>query len=105
MDELQKQVGARIRELRKAKGLSQEDLAEMIDSSNSYVGHVERGERNVTLHTLDKIAQALKVEVKELLAYQGMPIDQRLLVVLKILEGKSDKDIRRATIVLEQLFE
>lgn len=102
---LQKQVGARIRELRKEQSLSQEKLAEMIGTSNSYIGYVERGERNITLQTLEKIADALNVEAKELLAYQGMPIDQRILSVIKSLEGRSDKELKRAANVLEQLFD
>ena len=56
-----------IRAFRKAKNLSQEVLADMCDLHRTYVGSVERGERNVTLSTLETFASALGVSVSELL--------------------------------------
>ena len=56
-----------IRAFRKAKSLSQEVLADMCDLHRTYVGSVERGERNVTLSTLEAFASALGVSVSELL--------------------------------------
>ena len=59
--------GRRVRELRKQKGLSQEALALECDLDRTYIGGVERGERNVSLINIHKIAKALKVEAKVLL--------------------------------------
>jgi transcriptional regulator with XRE-family HTH domain len=56
-----------IRTLRKLKGLSQEELALICNLHRTYVGSVERGERNVTLSTLEAIAEALEVSVPTLL--------------------------------------
>jgi transcriptional regulator with XRE-family HTH domain len=56
-----------IRIFRRSKGLSQEALAEMCDLHRTYIGSVERGERNVTLSTLEVIAEALGVSIPELL--------------------------------------
>jgi ribosome-binding protein aMBF1 (putative translation factor) len=56
-----------LRAFRKSKGLSQEELADMCDLHRTYVGSVERGERNVTLSTLETLAAALGVSVPELL--------------------------------------
>jgi transcriptional regulator with XRE-family HTH domain len=56
-----------IRAFRKLKGLSQEDLAHICNLHRTYVGSVERGERNVTLSTLEVIAATLGVGVPELL--------------------------------------
>lgn len=56
-----------IRTFRKTKGLSQEDLADICDLHRTYVGSVERGERNVTLSTLEVIADALGISVPKLL--------------------------------------
>jgi transcriptional regulator with XRE-family HTH domain len=53
--------------LRRAKGLSQEALADVCGLHRTYVGSVERGERNVTLSTLEVFAQALRVSVIDLL--------------------------------------
>jgi transcriptional regulator with XRE-family HTH domain len=53
--------------LRRAKGLSQESLADVCGLHRTYVGSVERGERNATLSTLEVFANALKVSVIDLL--------------------------------------
>ncbi|RAV19472.1 transcriptional regulator [Paenibacillus contaminans] len=59
-------VGNRIRSLRKAKGWTQEQLAEGSSLHYSYIGGVERGERNISLETLEKIVLALQVSPMEL---------------------------------------
>lgn len=59
-------VGAKVREARKIKGMSQESLALAADLDRSYVGGVERGERNISIINLKKIADALNVSVCEL---------------------------------------
>jgi transcriptional regulator with XRE-family HTH domain len=60
-----------IRTFRKAKRISQEELADMCRLHRTYVGSVERGERNVTLSTLEALAAALGVSVLELLTKQA----------------------------------
>lgn len=59
-------IGTRVRKLRKSKGFSQEDFAYEVGLDRSYMGGVERGERNIAALNLIKIAKALKVEVGEL---------------------------------------
>jgi len=54
--------GARVRELRKQAKLSQEELADEAELDRSYIGGVERGQRNVSLVNIHKIARALKVK-------------------------------------------
>jgi transcriptional regulator with XRE-family HTH domain len=54
--------GERVRELRRKAGLSQEELATAADLDRSYIGGVERGERNVSLVNIHKIAQALRTK-------------------------------------------
>lgn len=61
-------LGARIRHFRKALDLSQEKLAELSDLHPVYVGDVERGEENISIDNLVRIARALKVTVRELAA-------------------------------------
>jgi len=57
--------GKRVRALRKNKGLSQEELAEKTDISSKYLSRVEMGQHFPSIDTLDKLANALKVEVKD----------------------------------------
>lgn len=69
--EIQKQFGERVRELRKLKGLSQESLALACGLDRTYIGSVERGERNISLINIYKIAGALRVNAWELLKRTG----------------------------------
>ncbi len=59
--------GERVREIRKEKGLSQEELAHKADLHRTYIGMIERAEKNITLVNIDKIANALEVNIKELI--------------------------------------
>lgn len=59
-------IGKQIRELRLAKGFSQESFAYEVGLDRTYMGSVERGERNLAAINLIRIAKALKVEVGEL---------------------------------------
>ncbi|WP_438989421.1 helix-turn-helix domain-containing protein [Polaribacter sp.] len=58
--------GLKVREIRKEKGLSQEELAHKADLHRTYIGMIERAEKNVTLLNIEKIANALEVGIKEL---------------------------------------
>ena len=66
--DLQRRLGRNLRRLRKARGLSQEAFADSIHIHRTYVGGLERGERNVTLRTVERIALALGVDAADLLA-------------------------------------
>src|SRR5262249_38586937 len=63
---VRRRVGRNVTILRLARGLSQERLAEMVDTGGKYIGQIERGEVNVTLDTLMAIAAAVSVHVTEL---------------------------------------
>jgi len=65
--QLRKILADNLRALRKAKGLSQEGLADLCELHRTYIGSVERTERNATLSTLDALAKGLGVSVPELL--------------------------------------
>tara|TARA_B100000508_G_scaffold135039_1_gene126372 strand:+ start:206 stop:430 length:225 start_codon:yes stop_codon:yes gene_type:complete len=60
------QLGARVVSLRKARGLSQEQLAERCGLHRTYVGGIERGERNVSIANLDRLAAAFDMTLSEL---------------------------------------
>ncbi len=63
---IQTALGARIRKLRKALEWSQERLAESSGMHWTYIGQVERGERNLTLQSIQAIAKALNLKISEL---------------------------------------
>lgn len=58
--------GRRIRAIRKEKGLSQEALAALADIDRSYMGHIERGEKNITLTKIYQISEALSIDIRQL---------------------------------------
>lgn len=58
--------GNRVRELRKLKNLSQEELAFRADVHRTYIGMIERAEKNITLLNIEKIANALDVSINDL---------------------------------------
>jgi len=66
MQEVQKKLGKRIAELRKKQGFSQEGFAHECGFHRSYMGAVERGEKNITIQLVDRIAKALKISLSEL---------------------------------------
>lgn len=67
--------GRRVRELRKARGYSQERFAMLSGLDRSYFGGVERGERNVSLDNIAAIARALDVPIKKLFPSEDTPPD------------------------------
>ena len=58
--------GNRVRELRKLKSFSQEELAHRANLHRTYIGMIERAEKNITLLNIQKIAKALDVKIKDL---------------------------------------
>jgi transcriptional regulator with XRE-family HTH domain len=64
-EKFQKQFGARMRALRQQRGLSQEELALSCNLDRTYIGSVERGERNISLVNIHTIAAALGVSPRE----------------------------------------
>ncbi len=63
-----------IRKARIAKGLSQEDLAELAALHRNYIGGVERGERNISIDNMEKIARALAMTIPNLMQESGGPV-------------------------------
>lgn len=62
-------LGKNIRRLRERKNISQEQFGTMVGVHRTYVGMVERGEKNITIFSLRKFAEALNVKVKDLIDF------------------------------------
>lgn len=71
MSDLAKIVGQRIRNYRTQLGLSQEKLAELSGCHPTYIGQLERGEKNATSESIDKVASSLKISLSKLFENLG----------------------------------
>ena len=71
MSDISKILGQRIRNYRTAKGLSQEGLAELCGCHPTYVGQIERGEKNATIESIERISSALNVSLSKLFEKLG----------------------------------
>jgi len=63
--------GEKVREIRNSKGLSQEQLAHLANVHRTYIGMVERAEKNITLANIEKIANALEVTIIDLINFDN----------------------------------
>ncbi|UMY54871.1 MULTISPECIES: helix-turn-helix domain-containing protein [Paenibacillus] len=86
MTKLRNSVGERIRAIRKAKGLTQQQLAELSGLDDAYIGSVERGERNFSIDTLEKILIGLNVSAYSLFYNSDNYIDS---IQMKIIDNYS----------------
>ena len=66
MGDIKKEIGIRIRTFREQRGLTQEELGAIAHMHRAYIGHIERGQKNITVENLQKVAKALRVEIKDL---------------------------------------
>jgi transcriptional regulator with XRE-family HTH domain len=70
-----KDIGQKVKSLRERRGLTQERLAELAELSPTYISHIERGSKNVSLNALMRLADALEVPVERLLC-DSCPTDR-----------------------------
>lgn len=99
------QIGTLIRNLRKAQGLTQQDIAQRIGTSYSYIGRLERGENNVTIETLEKVAIALDMNFFEMLSYAGQKEDDLMHGILGLLRTQDQKTKEKIFIIIQSILE
>jgi len=68
MADIQVKLGEKIKKIRKENGLSQEQLATKSKLHRTYISDIERGDRNVSIRNIEKIAKALGVTISDLLS-------------------------------------
>ena len=98
-------LGKRIKEERLKLHLTQEKLAEHVDIPTSYMGQIERGERNVTLDTLVRIANRLDVSIDYLLKDSpDLASDSSIDEIKQLFDGKSNAHKQMAVDVIRVMF-
>ena len=91
MSDIKKTLGQRIRNHRTARGLSQEKLAELSGCHPTYVGQIERGEKNATIESVEKISSALNISLSELFEKLGRKESDNKSTPIKCYEFISEK--------------
>ncbi len=86
MGDIAKVLGKRIRNYRTEKGLSQERLAELSGCHPTYIGQIERGEKNATMESIEKISVALNVSLSKLFEKLGAQDDETSSIPLACYE-------------------
>jgi two-component system response regulator len=103
--QITKRFGASVRSLRHSLGLSQEALAERADLHRTYIAGIERGGRNITLKSIEKLAKALQVSTADLLLAEGAtagmtdprraPQDGKIVEILLVEDNPDDAELTR----------
>jgi len=105
MKETRKQLGGRIKELRRAKGLSQSQLSERVDIDPKHLSRIEVGSGFPSLDTLEKIAEVLDVELKEFFEFTPNESRQVLLKSLqKMLRAANLNDLKLLSKVIKAIL-
>ncbi len=104
--ELIKNLGERIRFLRKERNLSQETLGELADIHTKYIGAIERGEKNVTIESLVKVTSGLGITMDELFRHLApMEKEDDLNKIVELLSNRSAEDKALALKLIAAVFE
>ena len=91
MSDIAKVLGQRIRNYRTAKHLSQEKLAELSGVHPTYIGQIERGEKNATIESIEKISAALNISLSKLFEKLGVKDENTRNIPLECYEFVSAK--------------
>ncbi|WP_342415713.1 helix-turn-helix transcriptional regulator [Paenibacillus sp. FSL R10-2782] len=105
--ETTKLIGVKIRQFRKLRDITQEQLAEASDSTGSYIGKLERGEVNVQIKTLEKIAEALGTNVFAFFdfnPYEELRSQPWIWECVHLLSQQNEADQNKAYRILKELF-
>ena len=111
MDRLVKLVGSNIKEIRKLKKLTQEELAEKCGLQTSYLAGVERGDRNITIQTLEKITEGLEEAPSSIFKFDTLNYDNKyfekkelIMILQNLIEDKSETEVRLVLNIANEIF-
>ncbi|KAB0443981.1 helix-turn-helix domain-containing protein [Lysinibacillus fusiformis] len=111
MESLVKLVGSNIKEIRKLKKLTQEELAEKCGLQTSYLAGVERGDRNITIQTLEKIIEGLEEVPSNIFKFDTINFDNKyfekkelIMILQNLLEDRSEAQVRLVLSIANEIF-
>jgi len=103
MNNLVKTIGERVRYFRLYRGFTQEELAEKANVHYTYIGGIERGERNISLETLNKITEALEISPTDLFEHNYLKKETDKTVLLKLHQELLSTRSTEEIIIVHQL--
>ena len=102
---IKEKIGARIASLRKARRMTQEQLAAKMEISIPYLSSIERGRENPTLNTLINLAGCLDLDLSEMFSYIDIEDpSQRKAVISSLLNNAGDEQLKQALKILTALL-
>ncbi|KGR85703.1 MerR family transcriptional regulator [Ureibacillus massiliensis 4400831 = CIP 108448 = CCUG 49529] len=111
MDSLVTLVGNNIKDIRRSKKMTQDELAEKCGLQQTYLAAIERGERNVTLQTLEKIITGLEEVPATIFNFEQLNLEQKYLkkkglivLLLNLIENKNEDEIRLILNIATEIF-
>jgi len=93
--DLKQMIGARIKEIRTKKGITQEQLSERMEINPKYLSSIERGKENPTLNTLIKLSESLGVDLSEIFRFIQIedPAERKSLII-SILDESDNEQLK-----------
>jgi len=111
VDSLVKLVGSNIKEIRKLKKLTQEELAEKCGLQTSYLAGIERGDRNITIQTLEKITEGLEEAPSSIFKFDTLNYNNKfyekkelIMILQNLIEDKSEEEVRLVLNIANEIF-
>lgn len=98
-------IGARIKEIRNKKGLTQEQLSERMEINPKYLSSIERGNENPTLNTLIRLSESLDVDLSEIFSFiQIEDPGERKSMITSLLDEADNEQLKQAFKVLSVIL-
>ena len=103
--DLKQMIGARIKEIRTKRGITQDQLSERMEINPKYLSSIERGKENPTLNTLINLSQSLDVNMDDLFSFVEIEDpDKRKSLIISLLDEANDEQLKLAFKILSVII-
>jgi len=103
--DLKQMIGARIKEIRSKRGITQDQLSERMEINPKYLSSIERGKENPTLNTLLKLSESLEVSLDEVFGFVEIEDpDKRKSLIISLLDEANDEQLKLAYRILSAII-
>lgn len=103
--DLKQKIGARIKEIRTKRGITQDQLSEKMEINPKYLSSIERGKENPTLNTLINLSRSLDVSMDEIFSFVEIEDpDERKSLIIALLDDANDEQLKLAYKILSVII-